>query len=177
MFKSIHYLKSGNEKQRHALRAMTELGIFEDMAEYNPVLCGTVPIGIDVDGSDLDIVMEVHDFIRFSNTAVSLYQGFEGFACKEKILKSIPTIKVNFFFGGFQFELFGQPVPVEQQNAYRHMLVEHYLLTKYPKIKQDVIMLKKQGIKTEPAFARILGLEGDPYEELLLLEKNGLCER
>ena len=34
----------------------------EDLALYNPVLCGTIPIRIDTPQSDLDIVMEVYNF-------------------------------------------------------------------------------------------------------------------
>ena len=35
--------------------------------------------------------------------------------------------------------------------------------------KQAIRALKKQGIKTEPAFARYFGLLGDPYETLYAL--------
>jgi len=80
-------------------------------------------------------------------------------------------VKMNFEFGGFEFECFGQPVPVERQYAYRHMLAEHDLLVRYPKMRNEVIRLKEQGIKTEPAFARLLQLDGDPYEALLGLER------
>ncbi|TDF95891.1 DUF4269 domain-containing protein [Paenibacillus piri] len=169
MLKSIAYLQTGNERQRRAYKAIVDLGILNDLARYGPVLCGTIPIGIDVDGSDLDIIMKVEDFAKFTAIATRLYGNHTGFQVKSNIIREMPAIKVNFDFGGFPFELFGQPQPVEAQHAYRHMLVEHRLLMKYPDLKNDVIRLKEQGIKTEPAFARILQLAGDPYDSLLTL--------
>jgi hypothetical protein len=169
LFKSIEYLKTGNERQRRAYKAINELGIFKEMSRYNPVLCGTIPIEIDIVGSDLDIIMNVNDFKQFYREALHLYGNHIGFQMKEKIIRDTSTIKVNFDYGGFNFELFGQPKAVDVQPAYQHMLVEHHLLMKYPYMKDDIIRLKEQGIKTEPAFAQILQLEGDPYDELLIL--------
>jgi hypothetical protein len=168
MFKTITYLESGNEFQRRAFNIINELGILNDLAKYNPVLCGTVPIEINVEGSDLDIVMEVHDFEGFKHVVSSLYGNHNQFVLKEKTIRCIPTLKANFEFGGFEFELFGQPIAIEEQNAYRHMIIEHHLLVRHPHVKDEVIRLKKAGLKTEPAFAHVLGLEGDPYEELLV---------
>ncbi|OBZ55281.1 alpha/beta hydrolase, partial [Bacillus cereus] len=48
-------------------------------------------------------------------------------------------------------------------------IVEHMLLMQHPHIREEVIRLKEQGLKTEPAFAQVLNIDGDPYEELILL--------
>ncbi|WP_379132412.1 DUF4269 domain-containing protein [Paenibacillus sp. sgz500958] len=169
MFRDITYLKSGSNKQRLAYQAIMDTEIWNRLSSYTPVLCGTIPIGIDTAASDLDIIMEVSDFPRFEDEVVSLYGKYAGFRIKEKSIRGMPVIKANFTSGGFHFELFGQPQAVHRQHAYRHMLVEHHLLLKHPSIKASVLSLKENGIKTEPAFAQVMGLTGDPYEELLAL--------
>lgn len=58
-----------------------------------------------------------------------------------------------------------------QQFAYRHLIIEYNLLNQYgEKFRQQIIELKRQGHKTEPAFGLALGLTGDPYMELLKFE-------
>ncbi|HGH7182853.1 DUF4269 domain-containing protein [Bacillus cereus] len=169
MFTSITYLQSGNEKQQKVYDVLDKLNIMEDLTLYSPVLCGTIPIRIDTLRSDLDIVMEVHNFDVFEQEMRSLYGSYKGFKIKKKKIKTTESIKVNFEFEGFEFELFAQPKPVRNQNAYRHMIVEHMLLMQHPHIREKIMYLKEQGLKTEPAFAQVLKIDGDPYEELILL--------
>jgi Domain of unknown function (DUF4269) len=52
------------------------------------------------------------------------------------------------------------------------MIIENYLIINQPSIKEQVIVLKKNGMKTEPAFCKVLGLEGDPYDALVEFGKN-----
>jgi len=167
MFQTIEYLKNGNERQLNAYSAINTLGIMEDFEEYSPVLCGTIPLGIDIEGSDLDIIFEVNDFTQFKGKIESLYQDMQDFRIKQTKIRNFPVLKANFMFGGFEFELFGQPQPVNEQFAYIHMLIEYHLMKETPQLREKVIVLKQQGYKTEPAFCKALGLEGDPYESLI----------
>ncbi|MGM2816217.1 DUF4269 domain-containing protein [Bacillus cereus group sp. Bce001] len=169
MFTSITYLQSGNEKQQKVYDVLNKLNIMEDLALYSPILCGTIPIRIDTLQSDLDIVMEVHNFDVFEQEMRFLYGSYEGFKIKKKKIKNTESIQVNFVFEGFEFELFAQPKPVRNQNAYRHMIVEHMLLMQHPHIREEIIRLKENGLKTEPAFAQVLNIDGDPYEVLIVL--------
>ena len=53
------------------------------------------------------------------------------------------------------------------------MLIEHEILElKGPPFKAVILELKRAGLKTEPAFAKALGLTGNPYEELLKVPPN-----
>lgn len=69
----------------------------------------------------------------------------------------------------------GRDIPCNMEpvrsNAYRHMLVEARVLRLLGgEFMRRVVELKEKGVKTEPAFARLLGLDGDPYVAVLGLE-------
>ncbi|MCA0987505.1 DUF4269 domain-containing protein [Guptibacillus algicola] len=163
----FHEMKKGSEKQRNAYRTIRELGILEDLKAYTPTLCGTFPIGIDVKGSDLDIIMEVHNAEEFEERIKTLYSKQDQFKVKRTIIRGNEVSKANFVFQSFEFELFGQAQPVHKQHAYLHMITEYKVMQKHPAWKQRVIALKKRGYKTEPAFCELLGISGDPYEGLI----------
>lgn len=167
MFDKIDYLQLGNEKQICAYVAISNLGIMDNLSEYNPTLCGTFPLGIDIVGSDLDIIMNVDDFLPYEKKIETLYGDKENFNVKRLLIREVSVVKANFIFGGFEFELFAQPQSVKEQYAYLHMVVENSLLKQFPYIRAEVIQLKKDGFKTEPAFCEVLGLKGDPYVSLL----------
>ena len=167
-FETIAYLKTGNPRQQKAYKVLEELGIMEKLQEFTPVLTGTIPIGIDIETSDLDIIGCYKTAPDFA-TVLQLHFGHQtGFRIAVKTKRGTETVVAVFVSGGFVIEIFGQPVPVGQQNAWRHMLIEHAILQEQgEEFRQQIIGLKKQGIKTEPAFAQLLGLSGDPYLALL----------
>lgn len=160
-------MQMGTKKQQDAYTVIMDLDIMNELSTYTPVLCGTFPIGINISGSDLDIIMEVQELEPFEELIQTLYNKQDDFTIKRKTINGKEVVKANFTFRDFEFELFGQDQPVHMQRAYLHMMVEHELLQKYPALKQRVIHLKNQGYKTEPAFCEFFDITGDPYEGLI----------
>ncbi len=167
-WKTLSYLKNGNTRQKSAFKILEELQVFKFMQNYNPVLVGTIPIGIDTADSDLDIICEVYRFDEFEAKVKNCFGKHKDFSISNLKANGLKTVFSRFKYNGFSIEVFGQPKHVTQQNAYLHMVVEKRLLDLGGKeLKNEIIKLKRAGIKTEPAFAKVLKLQGDPYEELL----------
>lgn len=165
-FTKIDYLKNGNERQKRAYEVLTRYQIFERLKDYSPILAGTIPIEIDIEDSDLDIICEVTDFTEFEKTLSEMFSEFDLKIEKITVNNEQATV-LNFELEEFPVEIFGQNKPATEQNAYRHMIAEYKILQeKGEDFKQKIIKLKKQGIKTEPAFGILLNLE-KPYEDLL----------
>ena len=76
-FTKLDYLKIGNERQKRAYEVLTKYRIFEVLEHYSPILAGTIPIEIDIEGSDLDIICEVEDKIEFEKFLVKNFSEFD----------------------------------------------------------------------------------------------------
>lgn len=166
----ISYLLYGTERQQNAYSTLQALGVFATLCSYTPILVGTVPLNIDIEGSDLDIICAVYEGAIFEYQVTAAFSQQDSFRLKVKKIGSMPSVTANFTFAGFPIEIFGQPQPVSSQPAYCHMIVEARLLALGGnKARQGVRFLKQTGHKTEPAFAHYFNLEGDPYQTLLQL--------
>ncbi|MBE9583693.1 DUF4269 domain-containing protein [Mucilaginibacter sp. JRF] len=166
IFDTIEYLKTGNSRQRSAYDTLVKYHIMEVLADFNPILTGTVPIGIDIPGSDLDIICCYDSVDEFEDTIASNFKSFKKFNIGHN--QDNESIIADFYADDWEIEIFGQPVPTHLQNAYRHMIIENKLLLLHGEDFRDtIIALKKEGYKTEPAFAKASGLQGDPYQALL----------
>lgn len=170
-FTKIDYLKNGNERQKRAYEVLTRYQIFEKLKNYSPILAGTIPIEIDIEESDLDIICEVdlnfeEDFLEELSFKKIIPAETE-VTVENIMIENEKAIVINFRLEEFSIEIFGQNRPATKQNAYLHMIAEYKILQeKGEDFKQKIIKLKKQGIKTEPAFGILLNLE-NPYEDLL----------
>lgn len=170
-FEKLDYLKDGNPKQQQVYHLLTRHKVLERLKDFSPLLVGTIPINIDIDDSDLDIICCFKNKSYFEQHLKEVFGDCTDFKLWENTKLASPAVVASFRIQGFLLEVFGQTIPTKQQNAYRHMLVEHkLLLQKGEGFRQNIIDLKRQGYKTEPAFALQLGLKGNPFEALLELE-------
>ena len=167
-FRNIDYLKIGNRKQIQAFKVLTEKKILMNLAEFYPVLVGTIPINIDIETSDLDIICYWIDKMVFTEKIQSNFNNEDKFIIRDTFINNQETVIASFETAGFKIEIFGQNIPVREQNGYRHMITEYEILqSKGENFRREIIKLKQQGYKTEPAFGLLLGLKGDPYSALL----------
>ncbi len=159
-------------RYRRAQRALQALGLFDTLGAYTPVLAGTFPLGIDIPGSDLDIICEARDLAAFERTVIRAFGAQPGFRIARETIRGVESVIASFEYAGFPIEIFGQPRPVSEQNAVRHLRIEARLLAIGGRAARRAIRaLKRAGLKTEPAFARYFRLKGNPYEALLELER------
>lgn len=142
--------------------------VLEKLKPFRPLIAGTFPLGLNVDGSDVDILVETVEPSEFFNFANNEFRAHDGFSIRKTEKEGLPTTIVNFRISGIPFEIFAQDRPSVEQTAYRHYLAEERAL-KFggEHLRSKILTLREAGLKTEPAFARALALSGDPYEAIL----------
>ena len=169
---NLNYLLTGSEQQQSAFYTLKKLKVMSILRNYSPTLAGTIPLNIDIEGSDLDIICEVHEHNTFESIVSINFGSQQNFRLNTKIIGGLTSTVINFTSSRFPIEIFAQPKPVNEQNAYLHMDVEARLLAiGGEEARQEIRRLKLMGLKTEPAFARYFNLKNDPYVELLRLAK------
>ncbi|MYL70436.1 DUF4269 domain-containing protein [Halobacillus litoralis] len=94
-------MKNGSAKQRRAYEAIERLGILSQYRSFQPVVCGTVPIGVYVVNSDLDIIMEAYHLPLLEHSLINDYGRMAGFQLQRKMIRERKVVKVNFSYGNF----------------------------------------------------------------------------
>jgi predicted metalloenzyme YecM len=160
------------ESNTRVWKAICASRVLEIFRDFDPLVAGTFPLGIANPKSDVDVILDlsqsdqIEAFILICRNHFSSYHEFH--LKQHDEIDDFPTVVLNFSFEGIPFEVFAQARPSIRQKAYLHYLVEERLL-KFggEPFKNQVIAARNRGLKTEPAFAEVLGLEGDPYVSLL----------
>jgi hypothetical protein len=151
--------------------ALRRSGVMNTLAEFDPRLAGTLPLGLDLPLSDLDILCHAADPGAFAAVLWAAFRNASSFSLRQQIAGDRPVI-ASFNAHGWPFQVFGQARPVNEQDGWRHFLIERRLLELGgQRFRAAVRRERQRGVKTEPAFAAALRLEGDPFFALLDLER------
>ena len=116
-FTDISYLKSGTLKQQQAYAVLTKYAVLDALHAFEPVLAGTIPININIESSDLDILCCWQQKEEFTKKIIEYFSSNKSFTIREKIIHSQPAVIANFFIDGFEIEIFGQNIPVNSNMA------------------------------------------------------------
>ena len=165
-FYGLGRLRHASQKGALVADCIFRNSILEHLSKFNPVVAGTLPIAVDTAESDIDILCECMDLGAFNQIADHVFSGFADYARHDRA----PTrhvgqaVVVRFTCEGLPFEIFATDCPTSEQFGFVHMLVEARILALLgDSFAQKLRDLKQAGVKTEPAFAQLLGLDGDPY--------------
>lgn len=150
-------------------QVLNGIGLFATLAPFDPRVAGTVPLGITRPDSDIDILCHAPDPLVFARALWTGFSNRPGFGMRQWIGTDRPVI-ATFQAEGWTVEIFGHALAVTAQPGWRHFEVERRLLLLGGEAMRVAVMAARiAGDKTEPAFARLLGLAGDPYAALLAL--------
>lgn len=166
-FFSPEYLRTGNAAQRISWSTLSGLDLFSFIRPWNGVLAGTIPLDIHTENSDLDLLCQCADLEDLKQKITAQYHSVSGFEVQIKSIRNRQTLLARLGTRPFPVEIFAQNRPVTEQEGYQHLVVEYALLEENPALRDEVRQLKREGMKTEPAFALALGLPGDPWQALL----------
>lgn len=149
--------------------AIVGSGIMEFLQPFDPRIVGTLPLGLAVPGSDVDIVCHARDVDAFAEAIWARYRSVDDFVIYRWRSGTQPVV-ARFVWDGWPFEVFGDQRPVDEQPGWIHFEVERRLLALDDgRLRRAVNAQRAAGLKTEPAFAAVLGIGGDPYRGLLAL--------
>lgn len=143
------------------------VGVIADLTEFDPHIAGTPPLNLHVPASDIDILCYAPDPDRFTSAVWRPFGSRPNFRMWQWSGTDQPVL-ATFEAHGWHLEIFGHARPVAEQTAWRHFVVERRLLALGGQSLASAVMaFRRNGLKTEPAFAAALKLPGDPYQTSL----------
>ena len=118
-----------NQKVYGALKKSLVLEIFK---ACQPMVAGSFPLGLEVSGSDLDILLTSSDLKALHKLAETSFGPFQKYEAQFTEVAGLESLVIRFDFEGVSFELFAQATESLQQVAYRHFQIEERLVRFVP---------------------------------------------
>lgn len=167
-FLQSDYLRLGTPKQQELWEDLEKWKILKNLIGFKPTLAGTIPIDIDTESSDVDILVKYNVPSHLQKICYAKFRNLPKYSFSEKTISLRVTLICRFTTPNFQYEIFGQSVEPTEQYAWIHMMVENrFLLLANSSFREEIRNLKRNGLKTEHAFCQLLDLKGDPFKLLL----------
>lgn len=166
------------EKRPKFAMLVTELRLFEIFKDSEPFIAGTIPLSIDGRDADLDFLVSGTGHEEFTKVCSDSFGSCLEFSISQGHANGADYSLCSFLYREVPVEIFSSVNSTYTQNGFLHFQIEEKLL-KYGVIdwQTNVIKLKADGLKTEPAFARLLKQEAvDPYKYLLDLQRKPIRE-
>jgi hypothetical protein len=151
--------------------ALAGSAVLDLLAGFDPRIAGTLPLGVSIAGSDIDILCHAPEPNDVADCLWQARERLPGLVLRRWISGGRPLV-ATFAVDDWPVEVFASPVEVERQAGWRHFVVERRLLELAGEaLRQRVLGLRRAGARTEPAFAAALCLQGDPYAALYRLSR------
>jgi hypothetical protein len=141
-------------------REWNALDLATVLADWDPVVVSSSAAGLGLERSDLDVVCDLRA-PGFATAVRAAFGDRPGFGTSRH-----GALHLTAFRGlDMDIEIVGEPRPVEEQLAYRHAVAHRRVVDEHgPAFAAAVRDLRRRtGLKTEPAIAHLLHLDGDPY--------------
>jgi hypothetical protein len=150
-------------------KELADSGVLDRLARFDPRIAGTLPLGVSLASSDIDILCHAPEPNDVADCLWQWRDRLPALTLRRWTSEARPLV-ATFSVGDWPVEVFASPVEVDRQEGWRHFIVEERLLRLAgAPLRERVMSLRRAGAKTEPAFATVLGLSGDPYEALCRL--------
>jgi predicted metalloenzyme YecM len=157
------------ENNQKVFSALKKSEVLSQLNSFSPLVAGTFPLGLQTEGSDLDILLSHHDIDAALERVESLYKNTSSFdSYKNTDTEGKRYGVARFLIDEIPFEIYIEKTPTIQQRAYMHFQIEERLLKLGgEKLKNQILAFRQKGMKTEPAFGAALNLDSDPYQKLV----------
>ena len=133
-WRSIAYLNNPDHAatelspSRQLNSSLRELGLFDKLKVYMPILAEPHALGTDNFQDPVTVLCEVYADESFRHDCKSHFGHLSNFKIVDKTMQERSATIVRFRFGELNFEIVGQPIPVEEQQRFLLTVIKQRLL-------------------------------------------------
>lgn len=150
-----------------AAEALAQSRVLEALAPYSPTVVSTIWVGLDLPESDINMVCCFKCRSQFERRLIETLGGLKDFT----LSSSKEALIARATLGAFPLEIYGSNVAISEQVAFRHyQVMQRLTFLSSADFSNRVRAYKTEGLKTEPAIAAVLNLQGEPFAAVMALE-------